>query len=1169
MTSHARIISAPTPMPTTEPIDVLTRLRRYQQLLVMGGGAAITAAVVVASLLEVAASVNAYMGRTKEDVADDVRRSLSVTTQAVASVRNNVQMVEAAWNGLSPDGSGAEPWSSGVLRVQANFDLPPLLVVRKDDASDAGEAWRYVALARRMAAATGAIAARNGGDLAVYLYSADRRYLVMSVLPWGGSEWQHRITADREALFAALGTSQGKSILDSSVAYGSAPGAGSPQRWLRPYLSPLTGRQAVRIATLLRAADGQVIGTLVYEMPLDTLAATLPSTGGAGTCMVFAGDGAEVAPCPGASDHDISALRAVYAGDSGNLSPSAFAHGLALNLWPLGPTGWTLVHAQPWRDIAVGVRPQVIVTLVTSTIIIALTWLLLVSVKRRVFEPAVRQSQRVFDSEQLSRTLVQTAPVGLALISEEAGRALLRSPTMEDVALRVARDGQDLSSALLQHYRERISDRGGGADSSAAVFTADLVFSPHTSQRLDLSVSMVRARYQDEDVLVTAFTDITERKLLERELKSARLAAESANAAKSAFLAAMSHEIRTPLNAVLGNLELLSYSPLDDLQRDRLNTIRNASDGLLSVVSDVLDFSKIEAGELEIEDLRFDVLELACETLQVFAPMARAKGLELAGDLSLMVAFPMRGDPARLRQVLNNLLSNAIKFTESGKVTLRVSNDDAHGEVLIAVEDTGIGMTEQQVSHLFQDFVQADATISRRYGGTGLGLALSRRLTSAMGGSLAARSQMGVGSRFELRLPRGLRAVVADAPTFDGEHIVLVVASKALGELLTRVLRAWGLDVSAYGHPALVGIEMVEDASVLVFWGDRQTWHPDDESRLAEEVPWVVNCTPEGPAQPIASGRVIKATTYGMRALAIGLRYALQGYTLPGSEQPSLALARRLRVLVAEDNEVNRHLFTEQLGLLGCDVVTVEDATQAVACLEREAFDVLLTDLSMPGQDGFTLARQTRERWPRMPVLAATANLTQQQREEGERVGMARLLGKPLFIRDLAHALSDVAGLRWAGCKMSGGGVLGGRTVSEETWHAYKRSCDDAMKVLRDGVRLGDTPLLLAELHSVQGACRVFGFEEVADRCAAAAQALSRHGVDACADVLNALSDALHATVTSDPSSLIKQAARIIERLGGEGGASPATGVGELARVLRASLIDRDRQGAVPTRYRQ
>lgn len=1149
-------------MTSSEKNSVLARLRRYQQLLVMGGGVVITIVVLVAGLLEVAASVNAYLARTKEEVSIDMRRSMDFTTRAVATLRNNVQNMELAWSAADADKPDREAplGADWLLRVQPDADGPPLLVVRSDDSASAADTWRYVGLAHRMASATARIAARNAGDLTAYLVNPGRNTLILSVLPWGGSDWQDKVRADRAGLFAALTAADGAPIAPPEGGWRD-PATGTPRfRWLMPYQSPLTGKQAVRIATELRSGDGTAFGMLIYEMPLSVLAEHLPVTSSAGACVLLAPDGSLIVACPDSASPKLLPLaRKALAAGLDQPSRNLFMEGHVLSGWPLLPTGWTLAHAQSWRDIMTGVRPQIVLVVLTSAIIIALTWALLLMVKWRVFVPAVRQSQRVFDSEQLSRTLVETAPVGLGLIAANTGQPLLRSPSMIATANRVVVDGPSLSYVLSRHYLDR-EQRAAQQQGDAAVFDDDLTFSTHDGQRLDLSVSMVRARYQDKEVLVTAFADVTADKQLELELRNARQAADSANAAKSAFLAAMSHEIRTPLNAVLGNLELLAYSPLDELQRDRLNTIRNASDGLLAVVSDVLDVSKIEAGELQLEALEFDVLALASQTLMMFVPVARTKGLALVGELGEAMTWPLRGDPARLGQVMNNLLSNAIKFTETGQVTLRVSRDDAASQVLIEVQDTGMGMSADQLSRLFQDFSQADATISRRFGGTGLGLALCQRLTQAMGGTLTVQSQPGIGSRFTVRLPTldaPAAAPDADLPHFDQEPVLLVAASQDELSRLARILQAWGLQVASYQHPALIAQDVVEDAAALVFWGDRQTWHPTDENRLVEDASWVVDCCDEGPAQPVASGRVVSASVYGLQGLANGLRYALQGRALSVQNLDGMALGKRLRVLVAEDNAVNRKLFEDQLALLGCDAVVVADAEQALARLERDAFDVLLTDLSMPGQDGFALARQTRQRWPGMPVMAATANVTPQQREAGEQAGMACVLGKPLSLGELGQALSEIAGLPPVQRDASANnGLLGGRAMAEDTWLVFVQSCRDATQTLREGLRDEDAPRLLAELHSVGGACGVFGLNDIAARGAALANSISARGVGACTEDIHAFNHALLAVVLQEPSHLVSVAEQIIARLQGE---HDVESIAELAMTLRAGLQGRGR----------
>ncbi|MFT4066133.1 histidine kinase dimerization/phospho-acceptor domain-containing protein [Paraburkholderia sp.] len=249
---------------------------------------------------------------------------------------------------------------------------------------------------------------------------------------------------------------------------------------------------------------------------------------------------------------------------------------------------------------------------------------------KRAVRPALDRSQRLFESEQLSRTLIETAPVGLGLIALKDGTPLLRSPAMVDTARRVVVPAPTLSAELAARYRARAR---GGEHAGSEVMHEELTLPTRDGDPVDLAVSATPSRYQGEDVLVVAVTDVTARKRLEQHLREARQAADSASAAKSAFLAAMSHEIRTPLNAVLGNLELLAQSSLNALQRDRLTTIRASSEGLLAIISDVLDFSKIEAGEMTLEHVEFDALDVVSRSLTMFAPLAHAKDLRLVAGL--------------------------------------------------------------------------------------------------------------------------------------------------------------------------------------------------------------------------------------------------------------------------------------------------------------------------------------------------------------------------------------------------------------------------------------------------------------------------------------------------------------------------------------------------------
>jgi two-component system capsular synthesis sensor histidine kinase RcsC len=1104
-------------MTTTFDQDgVLARLHRYQTRLVLGGGIVITLLVLLAGVMEVVASVMAYVARTNEEVSVDIRNVMDFTARATATLRNNVQNMELAWElAEAPDSKHLQTYIEGGnwVRVNTPSTAPSLLVLGSTHQDSTARASRYIHLAEQMAPATAVIAARNAGDLTAYFYSPERSFLILAVAPWPGAGWQARIAASRDSLFETL-----TRLTPDNPTRDTAKGLPAFQ-WLAPYDSPLTGTPAIRVAAPLIGRDQQSFGTLVFELPLASLAAKLPDTGLQGSCMILGADGSLIFSCQQAGGHQtLSEAREALADGLGRSRQTAYQQGHVLSGWPLGDTSWTLVYAQSWQQIAKGVAPQVVVTALTSGLIILATWLVLLLVKWRLLAPAVAQSRRVFENEQLSRILVETAPIGLGLIAVDNEQPLLRSPAMIDMARHISRPGTSLSALFARYFKQRLT--APDAPQAQTIRQEDLGVSTLDGQHIDLSVSIAQARYQGRDVLVTAFADVTTKKRLEQQLREARQAAEAANAAKSGFLAAMSHEIRTPLNAILGNLELLAYSPLNLRQHDRLKTIQATSDALLAIISDVLDFSRIEANELRLEDLEFDALEIAARALMIFAPVAQAKGLTLLGELDESISLPMCGDPTRMGQVIHNLLSNAIKFTDKGQVLLRLTADTVTRTVTIEVEDSGIGLTAEQQTRLFSAFSQADTSINRRYGGTGLGLALCSRLTQAMGGSLVVQSEPGRGSRFTLRLPLGAANGHPDLPHFAHDRLLLVAASADCRAYLTRVLQRWGLQVRSYSHPAQLQDDALEDVDTLILWGSRQTWHADDENRLVEKSSWVIDCTEDGPADPVAAGRVLIASVFGLRGLAAALRYCLQGKPLAKAERGLLALAKPLKVLIAEDNAVNRRLFEEQLELLGCLATTVEDGAKALACLAQESFDVLLTDLSMPDMDGYDLALQVRQRWPAVPVLAVTAHVTSQERARCEAVGMTRVLSKPLSLRDLGQTLAEVTGTEWGGKARSRGGVLAGDAVPDDIQRVFRESCKASVATLRRAQDASDVAAILAELHSLRGAMGVFDMQHMAELCMGLEQKVLAMGLSACSTEVKQLCDALQSSVISPPESL-------------------------------------------------
>ena len=1130
--------------------SVLDRFRRYQRLLMFGGGAAITVVVLAAFIINAVSVVRAYIMVQHQEVSLDANRLSALYTRNAAIFRNNLRIFEVAWRANErADPALVDQFSHNgqMLRLQQAPDhVPVTLAGTSSEVPPAVEVSRYIRLAEQVSRAFTAVAERNGGVLNAWLYSTDHALVGMVAVPWPGDARMGKLLSDHAALVAAL-TGPHRTLLAPEGAPLRDPRTGAVVlRWLPAYESPFSGNPAIRVEGTVFDDKQKPFGVVVCELPVSVVTDAMGNTAFDGLLLFFARDGQLITSEAGrAVDPEALAVaRSLGMSDSSKATGPIFRDGHMLFGWPVGDRSATLVFVESWRAIARDVSGPISVSAATMGAIILVVWTLILLFNRRVFQPVLARSQRVFESEHLSRTLVETAPVGLGLIAVESGKPLLSSPTMIDTAARVVVPALALSAELVRRHGQR-----GGASEAKHVTHEALTLPTREGGTMDLSVSVVAARYQGQDVLVTAFTDVTAEKNLERQLREAKQAADSANAAKSAFLAAMSHEIRTPLNAILGNLELLSHSQLDALQRDRVKTIRGSSDGLLAIVSNVLDFSKIEAGEMTLERIVFDAQEVASRALTMFGPVARAKGLRLSGEFGSSATQPMQGDPHRLGQVLNNLLSNAIKFTERGEVTLRLSvqadnkgqgsradQDDQASWLVIEVEDSGIGMSHEQQAMLFQAFSQVDATISRRFGGTGLGLALCARLTAAMGGTIAVRSEPGKGSIFTVRVPSGDREAAAgsDRPHFSGELVLFVADADAWHAYAAAALEAWGLRVQAYRHPAQLDPETLEEADTLILCGERGTWHADDERDLLEESSWMIDCSTEGPAYPFATGRVVKVSSYGLKGLAAALRYTLQGEPLEVGNETQRVLSRRLKVLVAEDNAVNRQLFEEQLKLLGCEPQVAEDGQQALECLSRDRFDVLVTDLAMPVLDGYGLARAAQARWPEMPIVAATASATLEERTRCEAAGMSRVLTKPLQLDELSAALSEVTGVPGMPVEAGGhdgkrSGVLGGRALPQQVRATFLESCEASLAVLHAAYDAGDAARILAELHSLRGALAVFGYKALADECVEIQTTVSQEGVRPVQNMIDDFDGHLRAAIVADEGNLRQVLARILE----------------------------------------
>ncbi|WP_145526584.1 two-component system sensor histidine kinase RcsC [Yersinia rohdei] len=610
----------------------------------------------------------------------------------------------------------------------------------------------------------------------------------------------------------------------------------------------------------------------------------------------------------------------------------------------------------------------------SAVVIFTLAWLF----ERKMFHPAEDNALRLEEHEQFNRKIVASAPVGISILRIRDGTNILSNELAHNYI-----------NLLTNEDRERIT---------RIICEQQANFVDVMTSNNNLQISFVHSRYRNEDVAICVLVDISSRVKMEESLQEMAAAAEQASQSKSMFLATVSHELRTPLYGIIGNLDLLQTKELPQGVDRLVTAMNNSSDLLLKIISDILDFSKIESEQLKIEPSEFSTVEVITHITANYLPLVVKKRLGLYCFIEPDVPRLMLGDAVRLQQVISNLLNNAIKFTDTGCIILQVRVRGYYLE--FRVRDTGVGINAREINQLFDPFFQVGTGVQRHFQGTGLGLAICEKLVNLMDGDVEVDSELGMGSIFAIRIPlyQAKNPVLPQSDRWQGKIVWLDIRNAHLESYLFDLLSHFGATIRRYSNE-----ETLQDQVVIC------DYLPQINVPLSIRIQLSIEHI--GLPQETRPKYWLLSTSTLLEIIPLLDRVLLEKpvvedapLTLPAPKANQDDNAD-LQILVVDDHPINRRLLADQLTTLGFRVITANDGLDALAVLNANSVDIVLTDVNMPNMDGYRLTQRLRQQNNNFPIIGVTANALAEGKQRCIEAGMDNCLSKPVTLGTLRQML--------------------------------------------------------------------------------------------------------------------------------------------------------------------